>query len=716
MIQLFKSKTTGIFVRNLSLLSFLLLIVEFFTPWQVGPIIGIPLVITVSLLAVLFSAVRIALLKRPQVWQLLLGSISTSVLTTLFVWFELIHPIGALVVILALGFVSIQILSQTKSLYTELVRPLYSVTLIAILLLLILRGLEILTWVQLSSGALSITQALGQVEMILIAHMLSLGGMLMYLDRHFDLVSIRWSETRDSSTAQDPLGSSKWYRKPENLYWLGVGGITILSFGLRIWNLTILDPYTDEYLHLTAAKRFVETGFLDYSRAQLVTFSAVLAYWIGQPESFYDYLFWGRLPGVIFSSLTVIPLYVLASQINRKIGLIAALLWAVSPWAIGVGRAIREYAYYPFFTLWILILLIWIIRHFERVRGSFRSTKLWLASGTIAVFVYYAYAIDRLSTLKVSFIPILAILSFYAITHYRPLISFYKQQKKSVLFGSVAALIAGISMIFWYVATNSQVDISTFTPDLRWIQYLFFVQGSPTIQWWSGSAYMFIGFLSVLAGTIYAITTKNKRYFLVFWIFALMLFFYVYLFDRYARPRYIFHILPYLTVLVATSFYGVFECIQLPRLKGIWQGMSVSLLILIILVSNTLYPLTSTDHQYVGTTNEYHDRVYPTLQMLESEISDEDVFVTTIMGRALYLAFDVEQDDITVYRYRNRDRFEVVEEVVSQNSQGWMILDSRRNGGWSEGYPKEGHFFIGTTKVEVIQDKDGLQVYRWDRN
>ena len=85
----------------------------------------------------------------------------------------------------------------------------------------------------------------------------------------------------------------------------------------------------------------------------------------------------------------------------------------------------------------------------------------------------------------------------------------------------------------------------------------------------------------------------------------------------------------------------------------------------------------------------------------------------TIFTYALQLAFDIEKDRIFHYRYSDDERFDMVVEVMKNNSQGLMILDSRRNGGWVLGFPKSGEFKVNDTLVKVLRNEDSIQVYRW---
>jgi len=128
---------------------------------------------------------------------------------------------------------------------------------------------------------------------------------------------------------------------------------------------------------------------------------------------------------------------------------------------------------------------------------------------------------------------------------------------------------------------------------------------------------------------------------------------------------------------------------------------------------NTFYSINSDKHGYVMTTGEHHDKVKDTIKFLENEIQEKDVFIGTIFSSILQCAFNIDKERIYPYKYSDPERFNFVEKVMENNSQGLMILDYRRNGGWAKGYPKSGEFQIGNIFVKTLQNKDGIQVYRW---
>jgi hypothetical protein len=510
-----------------------------------------------------------------------------------------------------------------------------------------------------------------------------------------------------------PYSLIKWMYKEGWWYGGGLIFLTITGFILRVWNLTILDPYTDEYMHLVAGKTLIEGGALEYTRAALVTHSVTLFYWIGNASSFYEYLFWGRLPGVIFGALTTIPIYLLAKKINKSVGIISAILWVTSPWAIGVSKTVREYTYYPFF---ILIICLMFLKLFELIKErNFRDKRIYFLSFTVLAFIYYTMKIDTLSTLKVGLLIIIVLIVLQVLFNFKYVLRIFTN-KNILIICIFLSIIVGYFLIS-YILNSGHLSFDSLSPDMTKHNYIMRPTGSP-MNWWASANFTNIVYFLIAIGLLFFIT--NKNYFTQFSVFSALLLFYVFIFDRYNRPRYLFYILPFLTILVASSLYGLIK--NRINYKKISKIIYILFIILFVFSNfnyeNTLYPLNSNRHGYVRTTNEHHDRVEGTISFLSDKISEDDVFITTIMGSALRLSKSIRIENIHYYRYREEDRFKKVEEIVNNNQQGFMILDWRRNGYWVEGYPRKNvpinhSFMIGNTSVKLIQD-DGIQVYRWE--
>jgi hypothetical protein len=503
----------------------------------------------------------------------------------------------------------------------------------------------------------------------------------------------------------------KWMYKEGWGYSISVILIVLVGFALRIHNIIILDPYTDEYFHLVAAKDWVLTGKFDYFRAPIVTYFVRLFFLLGNASSFYGYLFWGRIPGIVFGALTIVPLYFISKKISKPIGIIAASLYAISPWAIAVSRNIREYAVYPFFILIACIILIKLIEFIVNYKDENRL-NIVVYSILIFLFSFYAYKIDFQSTLKIAFLAFAIIILFFVIMNFKKLIQVIKKSRKALVITLITALLIVITGLLVLHKSN-HVFINQLS--IRWVDF-YFANSSTVMQWWYNSNFIYISYFFLGLGLIYALIKGNRWYFLLLFVFVSFLIFFIVFFDRYMRPRYIYHAFPFFVVIVASGVYSLISFVKM-YFKKYMKVIYLTFLSLFLFFSfdfrNTLYTITSDTHGYVKMTNEYHDKVQYTIDFLETEIQDSDVFISTIFTYALQLAFDIEKDRIFHYRYSDDERFDMVVEVMKNNSQGLMILDSRRNGGWVLGFPKSGEFKVNDTLVKVLRNEDSIQVYRW---
>ena len=489
--------------------------------------------------------------------------------------------------------------------------------------------------------------------------------------------------------------------------------IMITGFLLRFINLTNLYPYTDEYFHLVAAKEFLETGNFGYSRASLVTYLTAFFQQIGNASSFYELIYWGRVPAVIFSTLTILPVYFLARKVSEPVGLISAFLWATSPWAIGVGRTIREYAFYPLIILLAVLILIKLLDHLFMDQER-QLPKVVISCIALSAFLYYTLQVDSNSTLRISLIFLFTAAIIYGLIN----LSAIKEYCRLNRLTSVGIIISFVIITFIFInygLSTSHVSIHANEFSTSWLEY-FGTRGTP-MQWWGQNNFVYLPFFIAATGMVSAYYGQQRYYLLPMAIFWGLIVFFLFFFDRYSRPRYIIYALPFFIPLIACGINALISYVQL--MKPLYKrGIGYSALLLFLLISfnvnNFLYPATSEEHGYIKTTDEYHDRLTSTFEVLDRQIEKEDVFIGTIAYHFLQLKYDIDCDRLYYYDYRDPERFDYVKSIIDKNTQGWLIMDSRRNR-WAEGFPKEGSFFIGSTSVEVVQNKDNMQLYRWRR-
>ena len=282
------------------------------------------------------------------------------------------------------------------------------------------------------------------------------------------LLQSRTSRPKVSVDDRSLALSQFWLRRKDLFYNIFLILVLVLAFILRIWNLTILDPYTDEYSHLLAAKEYLETGVLNYTRANLVTYLVALFYRIGGALSFYEYLFWGRVPGVIFSGLTVIPLYFITRKLSQPVALISALLWATSPWAIGVARTIREYAYYPFFILIAVLLLIKSLELLFTYKKQ-HLAKIVLCLIPVAALFGYAFLLDIASTLRICIVIIAGIAAFYIVLHFNRIKEWVRINRVISIVIMILTCLA-VAMILHYAYKSGHVSLTGLELSDYWLR------------------------------------------------------------------------------------------------------------------------------------------------------------------------------------------------------------------------------------------------------
>ncbi len=182
-------------------------------------------------------------------------------------------------------------------------------------------------------------------------------------------------------------------------------GVIILAFLLRVFNLGNLYPAVDEYYQLIAAKQILQGAALGsvYQRSLwVVTLPVTVAMRI-----FGNELGVARSVGVLFNVLAIVPLYFLMRKINRALAVLSSLLYATSPWIITFARVVREYAYYPFYFYWIILVMVLFIEGMpegfviQRDWKIFFKTRMGVLGLALILPPIYGFAIDHLSTFRI---------------------------------------------------------------------------------------------------------------------------------------------------------------------------------------------------------------------------------------------------------------------------------------------------------------------------
>ena len=157
----------------------------------------------------------------------------------------------------------------------------------------------------------------------------------------------------------------------ENNKWWWIGGMIILAFVLRINGAGRFSFWFDEFLHVIPAAEFIDGKGLNH----IDGFNGLFTTWV---EIIFLGIFgvneWaGRLPMILFSVATLIPLFFLSKKLfDTRIALTVVFLFSISLYAIFWGRTVRNYATFLPFFLWLHYLLLAVFENNISSKNDFK--------------------------------------------------------------------------------------------------------------------------------------------------------------------------------------------------------------------------------------------------------------------------------------------------------------------------------------------------------
>ena len=338
--------------------------------------------------------------------------------------------------------------------------------------------------------------------------------------------------------------------------WILLAAIFLTALVVRFWGIGNLDPHVDEYTHVSTALGLSRGAWPDYTRGIIVTIAMAAAYTLSGASSFTELITVGAIPGVLAGALAVLPLYALGRRVSPITGLVAALLWALSPWAIGMAHSMREYAYFP---LLILIFVLSIVRIFELLvlQSRFRTRVFVLWALLFAAFSCYAFFVDTASTLRAGFL-------FGGLTALGLVVGYWgriysRLRRQPKLLALAVIPLAVLAYIVFSLATgDSQVSAIPQSPDWWWAHALF--AGGYPLQSWNGPSLFFWPVVfALLPAFVLALRARSVHVGTWLLTFAGVLAFYVFFFDRYTNSRYMFYILPFVCLLAAATLHAIWS-------------------------------------------------------------------------------------------------------------------------------------------------------------
>ena len=526
-------------------------------------------------------------------------------------------------------------------------------------------------------------------------------------------------------TDNEPLLSNKIYK-------ILLGLIVLGGFVIRMWNLDLLDSYRDEDHHLANARNWLQNGYFTYGRAKIVSYLATFFVWIGGAESYYDYVYWARVPSAIIGALAAIPMYLLGKRINPATGLVSASLWLSSPWIIGLSRNIRESIYYVaavmVLSLVLLQILEWLIENPKKYRKNIIRNAI-----VIVLVLAYAFFVDWFSTLKVGGVVLAVLLGSYTISHFNRILPLILKYKWIVGIGAVVVVLGLIVPI-----SGSRFLGSDKLLDIRWSNTFFDPTSQTPVHWWQHSTRdSFLVYGLLLIGCIGAVLHRSKAYFTYLLTFLILLTAYHFLFNRYYAPRYIAFAFPFFIISISAALVYLFKIFShvpndiarfsLYAILGLFFGNVFAIQQSFIAVTNPAI----LNNSAIAITGQFHNDKKELLNFFNNYITDTSSVQNTALNKSklqstpfissIYenvLIHELGIDTVFKYYYKDSLRFKTADSIMNMHPNGWMVLDYHRNGFWKPGFPieKDKVFKRGNSKIKMVSNEKQCHIYYWTTN
>ncbi|MDX8549488.1 glycosyltransferase family 39 protein [Methanospirillum sp. J.3.6.1-F.2.7.3] len=499
----------------------------------------------------------------------------------------------------------------------------------------------------------------------------------------------------------------------EYYYWVLVMLTVILTLILRLYNLTALYPYHDEWAQISSAWRLAETGFTEYFRAYYVTNIERIFF-----DLFGRSIFIARLPCVFFGALSIIPLFLLIKRVSYDLAIITIIVWATDPFSIVMTRHVREYAFYPFFIFTILLLSISIIDSIfyfineKRRMGYYNILSIFLV-GMSFVGVY-------LEEGTVKF--------FYLIIPGLILYSFFRFQAISIpdkkrMLNKIYFLFVVLGIIFIPILLNLLKMIPKFQ---GYFITLFF---GTEIQLWLIT-------LVIICGLVYFfLINKNHEYLLLFFILFLSLYVLSFHWDFiYLYPRYGFYAYPFLIFSICAGLLSIYVLTTKNIKTVVFKKLSsIILLISIILLFNPIDAINTVNwnEEYLPVTDDWYPNMDDWFKTYQDMISSNDIIITTYTGGVRWMlnisppeinrtinnpdwtrhTNDSVDSKINLYIKNRKDRYIYSSELIQNSKSGWLIIHHPNP---IDKYPLN-NFIVNDTKV-MYHGKTGIWgIYSWGK-
>jgi len=354
-----------------------------------------------------------------------------------------------------------------------------------------------------------------------------------------------------------PYSFVKWMYKEGWRYSIGLIVIVLIGSIFLFYHLGQLDFYEDEFITVSVANSFLNTGdfykwdwiqntsgkytdcmnldpYCHYNRAWPYTLTAALSYKLFGVSEFST-----RLPGVLFGLLFIILVYFFTKYFtkNKFLSLISSILCILNIYFLNLFRYARMYSLLlPIYLILFFFIFVFLKRKFKNLS---RFKNLLFVPGLILLIISYYLHINTLIILPVIF-------------GYLLIKSALAQNARKIFIVLLSLLI--LSFLFLYIKWDSINQLISFFGVFNF-KYLFYFAGQN----------LFLGtYIIVISLSLFIALFSKKDLFKSELLFLSLhviftLIFFIFIANRYTSFNYVSHIVIISFILFIFTIFILFR-------------------------------------------------------------------------------------------------------------------------------------------------------------
>jgi len=517
--------------------------------------------------------------------------------------------------------------------------------------------------------------------------------------------------------------------------------LIVVAFVLRIFNLSYLTLWVDEYVHTNTASAFLHSPAPDYNGIIYTWLIIPLFRLFGETE------FWARFPSVIFGTLTVPLTYLFGKKyFNRSVGLFAAVVVTFSLYLVFWSRIARFYSMWTFFFLAFAYFLgqtLNVKNEWKPVRNKvFNYLQCTPKNLLITVALLFLSLVSNQMTFLV----------IYSIGLYHLVVFIVHICRKNYRFLSLNAFIA-----YGFTLFCAMTFVPAFQSVIKNFLFVLFPEGIwnflPQLdrlkELWTTKPYdIFNLYLSVfktdlpklwiigIIGLLWGFYRFRKSALFTFSLSVVLFLLMSFIYREPALPRYITYIYPFFCVGIAVAFYEIiFQINRLTKKSAVRKALFYLVLLAVVLLTpwkQSLAMVKARNHGQVVPRElsfwYFTDWKSP-LKQVASRMQPGDVVLATVVQSA---EFYLHRNDVIHFRqlYYNPDayryeKFETDTTTLNANSTGafshlldcservWLLADYYFDNVLTD--PEARLYAINQMKFEYDMSNEYVSVFSYDK-